>query len=80
MGLFDLVKMVLGEKSTNDSQPAKDEQLACLYEACSQGTLPIINNPPVILKRGETAHLASPKVQTDMPAHCRHISLPGFKS
>ena len=57
MGLFG---RLFGKESDDGSQAAKDEQLACLYEACSNGTLPIISNPPVILKRGETAHFVSP--------------------
>jgi hypothetical protein len=60
LGFLDLVKRALGKESDDGSQAAKDEQLACLYETCSNGTLPIINDPPVILKRGETAHFVSP--------------------
>lgn len=60
MGIFDLVKRALGKESDDGSQAVRDEQLACLYEACSNGTLAIINDPPVILKRGETAHFVSP--------------------
>jgi hypothetical protein len=59
MGFFDLVKRALG-KGDDGSQAARDEQIACLYEACSAGNLPIISDPPVILKRGETAHFVSP--------------------
>jgi hypothetical protein len=60
MGLFDLVKRALGKESDDGSQAAKDERLACLYEACSNGNLPTISDPPVILKRGESAHFVSP--------------------
>ncbi len=55
-----LLGRLFGKKSDDGSQAAKDEQLACLYEACSTGNLPIISDPPVILKRGETAHFVSP--------------------
>jgi hypothetical protein len=57
MGLFG---RLFGKKSSDGSQAAKDEQLACLYETCSNGTLPIISDPPLILKRGEIAHFVSP--------------------
>lgn len=57
MGLFG---RLFGKKSDDGSQAARDEQLACLYEACSTGNLPIIADPPVILKRGEAAHFVSP--------------------
>jgi len=60
MGFFDLVKRALGEERDDGSQAAKDEQLARVYEACSTGHLPIVSDPPVILKRGETAHFVSP--------------------
>ena len=57
MGLFG---RLFGKKSDDGSQAAKDEQLASIYEACSTGNLPVITDPPVILKRGETAHFVSP--------------------
>ena len=53
MGLFG---RLFGKKSNDGSQAVRDEQLTRLYEACATGSLPIITNPPIILKRGETAH------------------------
>lgn len=61
MGFFgDLINKALGKESSDDgSQSIKDEYLARLYEDCSAGHLPIITNPPIILKRGEAAHFVS---------------------
>ncbi|MGA2225706.1 MAG: hypothetical protein ABSH41_14820 [Syntrophobacteraceae bacterium] len=60
MGFFgDLVNKALGRESNDGSQFAKDEEVARLYEACSCGRLPIIADPPIVLKRGETAHFVA---------------------
>ena len=61
MGFFgDLVNKITGGEPDEKAQVIKDEQLVRLYEACSTGNLPIISDPPIILKRGETAHFVSP--------------------
>ena len=60
MGLFgNLVNRALGRESSGRSQAMKDEHLARLYEACAAGNLPVVASPPVLLKRGETAHFVS---------------------
>lgn len=59
MGFFNLVKRALEKESDDSSEAAQDEQLACLYEACCAGSLPVISDPHVILKRGEIAHFES---------------------
>ncbi|MBI5251573.1 MAG: hypothetical protein HY912_18945, partial [Desulfomonile tiedjei] len=56
MGLFG---RLFGKKSNDGSQAVRDEQLARLHEICSTGNLPFITDPPIILKRGETAHFVS---------------------
>jgi hypothetical protein len=55
----DLVRRVTGGESDDTLQGARNERLACLHEACSNGRLPVIADAPIILKRGETAHFVS---------------------
>jgi hypothetical protein len=42
------------------SSASSDEDLARLYDQCSSGRFPVIDNPPVNLKAGEVAHHACP--------------------
>jgi ankyrin repeat protein len=61
MGFFSrLLQKITGGDCDDEVPSAEDQDLAHLYEDCSRGHLPVITDPPVILKQGETAHFVSP--------------------
>ena len=58
--LKKMLQKITGGESDDEVPTAEDEEFALLYEACTNGNLPIITDAPIILKRGETAHFVSP--------------------